>query len=235
MEHPTGAEVNRTVGGRIATMPAGLGTGTLSAMNELTAPSARFAPLPGLATAARDFVFLVLGLPLGIATFTVTVTGLSLAAGLAITLLGIPILLGTLLAARWLARLERRRARLVLEAPVADRERALEGGIWARTRALAGDRGAWRGVVWSLLLLPVGTAGFTVAVTLWSTALGFVTSPAWYWALPQDDDTIPLLDSTSLGYSVLRVLIGLALLPTTAVACRALAAGTGRFARAVLG
>ena len=50
-----------------------------------------------------------------------------------------------------------------------------------------------------------------------------------------DDDTIPLLDSTSAGYSVLRVLIGLALLPTTAMACRGLAAGTGRAARAILG
>ena len=48
------------------------------------------------------------------------------------------------------------------------------------------------------------------------------------------DETIPLLDSTSLGYTVLRVLIGLALLPSTAVACRGLAAGTGNPARALL-
>jgi hypothetical protein len=34
---------------------------------------------------------------------------------------------------------------------------------------------------------------------------------------------------------VLRVLIGLALLPTAAMACRGLAAGTGRAARAILG
>ena len=79
-----------------------------------------------------------------------------------------------------------------------------------------------------MLLLPIGIAGFTVAITLWSTALGFVTSPLWYWAMPDDDETIPLLDSTSVGYTVLRVLIGLALLPTTMVACRALAAGIGR-------
>ena len=87
--------------------------------------------------------------------------------------------------------------------------------------------------LWSVLLLPIGTVGFTVAVTLWSTALGFVTSPLWYWAMPDDDETIPLLDSTSLGYTLLRVLIGLALLPTTMVACRALAAGTRPAARAL--
>ena len=205
-------------------------------MTEISAaPAARFDPIPGLATMARDFAYLVLGLPLGIAAFTFVVTGLSLGAGLAITLVGIPVLLGTLLVSRWIARLERMRAGLVLDAPIPSRERALEGGALERARALAGDRGAWSGVAWSLLLLPVGIAGFTVAITLWTTALGFLTSPAWYWAMPDDDETIPLLDSTSLGYSVLRVLIGLALLPTTAVACRALAAGTGRLARGLLG
>ena len=203
-------------------------------MTDFAAADTRFAPLPGLATMGKDFTYLVLGLPLGIATFTLAVTGFSLGAGLAITLLGIPVLVATLLACRWIARLERARARLVLDAPIPSRERTLEGGALERARALASDRGAWGGAAWSLLLLPVGIAGFTVAITLWSTALGFLTSPAWYWAMPDDDETIPLLDSTSLGYSVLRVLIGLALLPTTAVACRALAAGTGRLARSLL-
>ena len=96
------------------------------------------------------------------------------------------------------------------------------------------DPASWRDTLWSLILLPIGIAGFTIAVSLWATALGFLTSPAWYWAMPSDDETIPLLDSTSLGYSVLRVLIGLALLPTTAVFCRALAAGTGALARSLL-
>jgi hypothetical protein len=196
--------------------------------------SARFAPLPGLATVGKDFLYLVLGLPLGIVTFTFAVTALSLALGLAITLVGIPIFILTLLASRWIARLERARAALVVDEPVTA-DAPLTGGVVERSKALVRDRAAWTGVAWSLLLLPIGTAGFTVAVTLWSTALGFVTSPLWYWAMPDDDETIPLLDSTSLGYTALRVLIGLALLPTTAMACRALAAGTGRAARAVLG
>ena len=34
-----------------------------------------------------------------------------------------------------------------------------------------------------------------IAVTVWSVALGLLTSPIWFWALPDDgDDTIPLLD-----------------------------------------
>ena len=190
----------------------------------------RLAPIPRPAVMVADFAYLVLGLPLGILTFTIVVTGLSLSAAL----LGIPVLVVTLLAARALAAFERKRAELLLGLRTPSRERRLTGGAWERTRTIIADPASWRDALWSLLLLPIGIAGFTVAVTLWSTALGFLTSPAWYWAMPSDDETIPLLDSTSLGYSVLRVLIGLALLPTTAVACRALAAVTGNLARGVL-
>jgi hypothetical protein len=203
-------------------------------MTTFAAADSRFAPIPGLAQTGKDFLYLVLGLPLGIATFTFAVTALSLSVGLAITLVGIPLLVLTLLASRWIARLERARAGLVVADPVVA-DPPLRGDVIERSKALARDRSAWTGVAWSVLLLPIGTFGFTVAVTLWSTALGFASSPLWYWALPQDDETIPLLDSTSVGYTVLRVLIGLALLPTTMVACRALAAGTGKAARAILG
>jgi len=203
-------------------------------MTDFTAAQTRFAPIPGLAQTGRDFLYLVLGLPVGIATFTFAVTAVSLSLGLAITLVGIPLGLITLLACRWIAKLERARAQLVVDAPIESRDRPLEGGVLERSRALLGDRGAWTGLLWSVLLLPIGIAGFTIAITLWSTALGFVTSPLWYWAMPDDDETIPLLDSTSLGYTVLRVLIGLAMLPTTMVACRALAAATGRLARGLL-
>jgi Putative sensor len=194
----------------------------------------RLAPIPRPAVMARDFAYLVLGLPLGIASFTIAVTGLSLSLGLLITLAGIPVLVATLLALRAFAAAERMRAAWLLGTPVAGSERRLTGSAWQRTKAIASDPASWRDTLYALVLLPVGIFGFTVAVTLWSIVIGFITSPAWYWAVPSDDDTIPLLDSTSLGYSVLRVLIGLALLPTTAVACRALAAGTGTLARALL-
>ena len=203
-------------------------------MTTFAVSDSRIAPIPGPAQTGKDFLYLMLGLPVGIAAFTFAVTALSLSIGLVVTLVGIPLLVLTLLASRWIAKLERARAVLVVDDPVGA-ERPLTGDVIDRSKALLRDRSAWTGVAWSMLLLPIGTFGFTVAVSLWSTSLGFVTSPLWYWAMPQDDETIPLLDSTSLGYTVLRVLIGLALLPTTMVACRALAAGTGKAARAILG
>jgi hypothetical protein len=193
--------------------------------------------LPSLGTIANDAAYLVVSLPVGVAAFTLAVTGVALAAGLAITLVGIPVLLLTLLACRGIAVLERLRAAPVLGAPIPRIERRWrQDGVWATTKAVVSDPGAWRDLAWSIVLMPIGIATFTVAVTTWSVALGMVTSPAWYWALPDDsDDTIPLLDSTSLGWSALRVAIGLVLIPVTIAVCRALAEGTARLAAVTLG
>jgi hypothetical protein len=196
--------------------------------------TSRPAVLPRPAVMGRDAAYLVAGLPLGIVTFTVLVTGLSLAAGLAVTLVGIPVLLGVLYLGRWMADLEQVRAGWILETPFRRRRRVWRGGLWTRFKAAVSDAGAWRDQLWGLLLLPVGIAGFTAAVTLWSVALGLLTSPLWYWALPDDDTTVALVHSTSPGWSALRVLAGIALVPVAAWGCRGLAEGTARLARAVM-
>jgi Putative sensor len=184
---------------------------------------------------AHDFLYLIAALPLGIVAFTVVVTGLSLGLGMLITLLGIPILLATFVACRGLAIVERLRAAPVLGEPIAPTERRWrQDGPWATTKAIVTDPAAWRDLLWATILGPIGIATFTIAVTLWSATIGLVFSPAWWWA-NDSDDTIPLIDSTSLGWSVLRVLIGLVLVPVTIWACRALAEGTARLARLTLG
>ena len=93
--------------------------------------------------------------------------------------------------------------------------------MWETTKAVVTDPGAWRDLVWSAALMPITVATFSIAVTVWSAALGMLTSPLWYWALPDDaDDTIPLLDSTSPGWTILRGVIGLVLVPLAIAICR---------------
>ena len=198
---------------------------------------------PGAALVARDALYLTAGLPAGVVAFSVLVTGLSLAAGLAITLLGIPVLVATLFAARVMGDVERRRAGWVLPDGAIRRTARqprprIADGVWAWTKASLADAGAWRDTAWGLLLMPIGTAGFVVATTLWSTALGLLTSPLWYWSLPDNDDqhnaTLDFLNAHTVSSSAARVAAGLVLVPVTILACRALSAATARVARAVL-
>lgn len=189
------------------------------------------------ATAGRDALYLLAGLPAGVVTFTVLVTGFSLAAGLAITLLGIPVLLATLYCARWMGDAERARATLAGER-VTRTPRPWTGGPLARTKAAATDVGAWRDALWGLLLLPIGIAGFTIATTFWSLALGFLTSPMWWWSLPDDDDQpteiLRFLHDHGAAPTVTRAMLGLLLVPVAYFVCRATTAATLGAARAVL-
>lgn len=188
-------------------------------------------------TAGSDAVYLLAGLPAGVIAFSVLVTGLSLAGGLAITLLGIPVLLATLYLARWMGDAERWRAAKA-GTPIARADRPWSGGVLARTKAAATDLGAWRDTLWGLLLLPIGIAGFTIVTTAWSVALGLLTSPAWYWALPGNDDqptaALRFLNDHAAGPSAARAAIGLALVPVAYGLCRATTSATTRLARAIL-
>jgi hypothetical protein len=65
-----------------------------------------------------DSVYLVLAMPMGVLTFTVVVTGWSLALGLLITLIGVPIAVATVYVSPWMEWHERRRAALMLGEPI---------------------------------------------------------------------------------------------------------------------
>ncbi|HEY4096021.1 MAG TPA: sensor domain-containing protein, partial [Baekduia sp.] len=84
---------------------------------------------------------------------------------------------------------------------------------------------------------PLGIFGFAAVVALWSAALGLLTSPLWYWTLPQehqDNATLRFLNSHDLTPSLARVAAGLVLIPVAVWCCRGIAAGTARAARALL-
>ena len=81
-----------------------------------------------------DTVYLLLALPMGILTFTVVVTGWSLALGLAITLIGLPIAMITIHTSRWMAWVERRRAALVLGETIPGVYRCPTAGSWGASR-----------------------------------------------------------------------------------------------------
>jgi signal transduction histidine kinase len=185
---------------------------------------------------AADTLYLALGLPLGILTFTWVVTGWSVSLGLAITLIGLPLAVLTVLGSRGLAHLERRRAALVLGAPVPERYRRADApGIVPRLKALLADAQTWKDLAWHLLLLPVGIAGFTIAVTTWGTTLGLLAMPAWYWSVTDPGVDLGLFTVDTLGEAFAASGAGLVSISLTVALVRGSAAATGAFARLLLG
>jgi Putative sensor len=146
----------------------------------------------------------LLGLPLGTAYFVWLVTGLSLGAGLVITLLGIPILTLVLANVRPLLMAERGLANALLGAdlpPVAIAPRG-EGRL-GRLKAYWTDGTTWRGILYLLVRFPVGIFTFCVAVTAYSAAGSALAAPI-----------LAPLDAMDLGFwEPDTVLEGLALVP----------------------
>ena len=120
----------------------------------------------------------LLGLPLGTAYFIWLVTGLSTGLGLAITIVGIPLLTVVLAATRPLLLFERGLANALLGTrlpPVAVAPRG--AGLFGRFKAYWTDGTTWRGVGYLFARFPLGLATFVVAVTTYSAAGWFLAAP----------------------------------------------------------
>ncbi len=137
------------------------------------------------ARALRETAQLLLDLVFGIVGFTVVVTGLSTGAGLLVTLVGVPILAGTLLAARGLGWFDRVRTNALLRLDVvAPPMRAAGKGFLRQLFSPFRDVGNWKASAYLVLMLPVGVVNFSIAVTIWSAALSALFLPVYAWALP---------------------------------------------------
>jgi signal transduction histidine kinase len=185
----------------------------------------------------KDTIYLVTGLPMGILAFTLSVTGWTTGLALLITLLGIPVLIVTALALRGLSHVERARAQLVVDEPLAVRYKEPEKpGVWARFKSILSDPQNWRDLGWALLLMPVGIAGFTIAVASIGTVLGLVFAPAWTWSLwhSSDPPDLGLFHITNIWTAFAATGIGIAAAPLGLALVRGSAAATGALAQALL-
>jgi signal transduction histidine kinase len=148
---------------------------------------------PLLRRLADDSVFVGSGWVLGLAGYVVFIAGICLAAGLVVLWVGIPVLAGTLVAARGLAHAQRHQLRSRLHRPApTPRYLRPEPGASRVRRMLTPlrDPQSWFDLVWTLLAFVTGTVAFVVAVTWWAVALGGLTY--WFWQrwLPETDGSL---------------------------------------------
>jgi len=158
-------------------------------------------------------VYLLLALPLGVIEFSFLVTAISFGFGTAITLIGIPVLIGTVWAWRWIAELERGLiGRLVgVRIPSPYRPDPEGGRWWRRIAARLADPATWKDLAFLLLQLPLGILSFTVTVTVLGLGLGLLFAPVYYWSL-ESGDFIAAVDVDTLAKAIAAVPIGAVIL-----------------------
>jgi two-component system, OmpR family, phosphate regulon sensor histidine kinase PhoR len=126
--------------------------------------------------------YLLLAFPLGTLYFVVIVTGLSTGVGLAIVMVGFPILLVTLLGWLLFGRIERELAIHLLGAqirPMSVPDSVRRSG-WQRLLKTLGDSVTWKTLVYLLLEFPFGVFSFTLAVVLITFSIALILYPAEY-------------------------------------------------------
>jgi signal transduction histidine kinase len=154
--------------------------------------------------------YLLLAGCLGTLEFIFLVTGIAVGVALAVTLIGIPILIGCVYAWGGLAEGERRIIHALTGTEIPNPYRPLPaGGWWVRLRARLGDPATWKDLTFLLLQFPFGLVSFIVACVVLGIGLQALTLPAWYWAVP---------DGVNVGpFSVDQLGVALALVPLGAV------------------
>lgn len=136
----------------------------------------------GVAAEPRTYAalfYMLLSLATGIFYFTWVVTGVSLSAGLAVLIIGVPFVILYFGSVRVLSLVEGR----IVEVMLGERmpRRPLYGArgkpLMERIKDLFTDPRTWATQLYFLLMLPLGIVYFTATVTLLALAVGFLTAP----------------------------------------------------------
>jgi hypothetical protein len=137
----------------------------------------------------------------GTALFSVAISVVAVAAGMGVTLLGLPLLVAAAHALRGMAQLERNRAGLITE-PIPARYAPDERrGLLGRMRTRWTDRQTWRDTAYLVLLWPVLFVMDLVPLMLWSVCLAGAALPLYYWAMPQWWDGGTFANGVMIGYT----------------------------------
>jgi len=132
--------------------------------------------------------------------FAVVFTAVTATLTLAITLLGLPLLVVTAAVIRGCANAERLRLRpLVHEPPTGGYHRTSRPGLLANIRAAWTDPAIWRNIAYLVGLFPFLWALDLTVLTVWVAFIGCVALPAWYWA-PQDTNSAGTFRGAQFGY-----------------------------------
>ncbi|WP_049573215.1 sensor domain-containing protein [Streptomyces sp. SBT349] len=187
----------------------------------------------------RELGYVLGGLPTGIVAFTAAVAGFSAGISTLVIWIGLPILAGTLRAARGMARVERRRVEEVTGRPLPPHVYRDRGGRgWAGIVGALSEPQSWRDLTHMVVSFPLRVVSFCVALTWTLGGAGALLYGTWSWSLP-DDDRNGLFDlmtgvSSEAADIAFNTAVGAVLLLTALPVIRGLAALNAAVARGLL-
>ncbi len=158
-------------------------------------------------------IHLILGFPLGLASFVLVATLLSLVLGLTPTIVGAVASAVLLLwCLRAFTAVQRSRFADVLGVRIPPVRRSSADTWWRRLRDAATAPATWRQLGYHVLALPIGMLGCVVAATGWSVGIAWTLAPAYRALLPARGALgVPMRDwRTVLVMAVLGLLVLLA-------------------------
>jgi signal transduction histidine kinase len=129
----------------------------------------------------RSAGFLLLNLPLGLASFVVFLVAFVLSVGLSLSVVGLPLAFMVVLLWERAAKAERRRIARFFGDMIPAPYRVLPAGRWWTTRrAFLSDPAIWRDLGYLLLLFPVGLAEFVITAFALGLTVYWLTLPFTY-------------------------------------------------------
>jgi len=183
-----------------------------------------------------NIAYLMLSFPLGLFYFVYLVTMLSLGFGLAVTVVGLPLIGLTLVTAQALAastcRLSERLLGMAM--PRGRATAASKQGFWSVLRHELAERQAWRDIGFLLLLFPLGVLNFTVVLSLLGTSLWMIAQPILVLVRVHSEIT-PHWHIDALPKALLFPIPGLLLGIASLHLLNYLASLSGHFTRSMLG
>ncbi len=162
----------------------------------------------------NQVIYPLLSFPFSIIYFICMIVGLSLGLGFIITLVGIPLLIGTAAAATLLCKYERIFTNSLLGTGILPLSKVeTPSGIWLAFKTRFSDERTWSRIVYLILKFPLNIIGFAVTVTLiFSTVLLLITPVvyryAWFQTLDLGAYQITSLPNAFVA-SLLGILIGI--------------------------
>lgn len=182
-------------------------------------------------------LFMFVSFPIGLFWFVVLVTLLSTGVSMAITFVGIPILVGTLFLWMYGAKFERLRVRSMLGVRISDPYAPVprDATFWQKLKARLQDRYIWQDLVYLFLLFPIGIAEFVVATVVVSIVVSGLTAPIWAAFGGWEVDTGWAAVDSSLTGAVVGFGVGLLMLVAMPYIFTGIGQGHAWLARQLLG